>query len=102
MWIKFELLHFPHGTYLSDNCNFVEDIPLDQEQFLKYIKHLCSSKYYIDFDHHTIHFMFGTRKIKEFDTPRSLYMTDGDLVQVIFKGQGREADVCVCIIPVQL
>ena len=85
--INFELLHYPTGF-----CNFVEDIPLDQEQFLKYIKLLCSSKYHIDFDHHKIHFMFGTRKIEELDTPRRLSMTDGDLVQVILKAQGREAN----------
>ena len=40
--------------------------------------------------------MFGTCKIKELDTPRRLYMKDGDLVQVIFKGQGREADDILC------
>ena len=37
--------------------------------------------------------MYGTRKIKEFDTPRRLYMTNGDLVKVIFKAQGKEAEV---------
>ena len=86
--INFEFLHFP-----VDFWKFGEDIPLDQEQFLKYIKLLCSSKFHVDFDHQKIHFMYGTRKIKEFDTPRRLYMTNGDLVKVIFKAQGKEAEV---------
>ena len=79
--ICFEFPHLPFD-------NFEEYVPLDQERFLMFIEQLCSSKHDTSFDHND-HFMFGSHKIKEFDTPRTLKMIDGDVVRVIFNAESR-------------